>query len=209
MRKFTDEPVPIDVLERVLETAAWAPSGSNLQPWHIYVVTGEPLARLKKIATERVANGDPWDEREFTMYPDEMRSPYVERRNGFGRDRYSALGIVERRLGVASARRHRELGLLRRARRTVLLHRPRPRPTAMGRRGHVSAVGDAAPSRGGSTQLPADGVVAGPQDRRRHRVAAGRAHALLRDVDRLPGPAEKYIRTGRAPIEETVTFIED
>ena len=45
----------------------------NLQPWHIYVVTGEPLARLKKIATERVANGEPWDEREFTMYPDEMK----------------------------------------------------------------------------------------------------------------------------------------
>jgi nitroreductase len=84
-----------DVLERVLETAAWAPSGSNLQPWHIYVVTGEPLARLEKMATERVANGDPWDEREFTMYPDEMRSSYVERRNGFGRDRYSALGIVK------------------------------------------------------------------------------------------------------------------
>src|SRR5262245_5682122 len=95
VRKFTDEPVPMDVITRVLEAASWAPSGSNLQPWHIYVVTGEPLARLKKIATERVANGDPWDEREFVMYPDDMKPLYVERREAFGRDRYSALGIVK------------------------------------------------------------------------------------------------------------------
>lgn len=95
VRKFTDQPVPMDVIERVLEAASWAPSGSNLQPWHIYVVTGEPLARLKKIATERVANGDPWDEREYVMYPDDMKPMYVERREAFGRDRYSALGIVK------------------------------------------------------------------------------------------------------------------
>ena len=69
VRGFTDEPVPREVLERVLTAAAWAPSGSDLQPWHIYVVTGAPLAQLKKLATERVAEGVPWDEREYVMYP--------------------------------------------------------------------------------------------------------------------------------------------
>ena len=69
VRGFTDEPVPTEVLERVLSAAAWSPSGSNLQPWHIYVVTGEPLQRLKKLATERVAAGDAWDEPEYVMYP--------------------------------------------------------------------------------------------------------------------------------------------
>ena len=64
VRGFTDEPVSEEVLHRVLYAAAWAPSGSNLQPWHIYVVTGEPLAQLKKVATGRVATGAPWDERE-------------------------------------------------------------------------------------------------------------------------------------------------
>ena len=49
VRGFTDEPVPQAVLERVLAAAAWAPSGSNLQPWHIYVVTGAPLAQMKKL----------------------------------------------------------------------------------------------------------------------------------------------------------------
>jgi nitroreductase len=94
VRAFTDEPVPTDVLKRVLSAATWTPSGSNLQPWHIYVVTGAPLAQLKKLATERVAAGDPWDEREFVMYPPELKSPYSERRSAFGRERYSALGIV-------------------------------------------------------------------------------------------------------------------
>ena len=40
VRGFTDQPVPREVLERVLSAAAWSPSGSNLQPWNIYVVTG-------------------------------------------------------------------------------------------------------------------------------------------------------------------------
>ena len=95
VRGFTDAPVTREVLERVLAAAAWAPSGSNIQPWNIYVVTGAPLAHLKKVATERVAAGDPWDEREFVMYPPDLKSPYGDRRSAFGRDRYSALGIVK------------------------------------------------------------------------------------------------------------------
>lgn len=94
VRGFTDKPVPAEVLQRVLSAAAWAPSGSNLQPWHIYVVTGAPLAQLKKVAVERVAAGDPWDEREFPLYPADLKSPYRERRSRFGKERYSALGIA-------------------------------------------------------------------------------------------------------------------
>jgi nitroreductase len=125
VRGFTDQPVPREVLERVLSAAAWSPSGSNLQPWNIYVVTGAPLAELKKRAVERVANSVLWDEREYVMYPPAMKSPYRERRSAFGHERYSALGIA-RGLGGAPASRHRQLGLFRRARRPVLLHRPRP-----------------------------------------------------------------------------------
>jgi nitroreductase len=59
VRGFTDRPVSMEVLERVLSAAAWAPSGSNLQPWNIYVVTGAPLVELKHRAVERVAMPDP------------------------------------------------------------------------------------------------------------------------------------------------------
>lgn len=43
VRGFTNQPVPAEVLQRVLTAAAWSPSGSNIQPWTIYVVTGAPL----------------------------------------------------------------------------------------------------------------------------------------------------------------------
>ena len=93
VRGFTDVPVSRDVLERVLSAAAWAPSGSNIQPWHVYVLTGGPLAELKRRAGERVAAGDPGDEREYEMYPPALKSPYHERRSAFGKQRYGALGI--------------------------------------------------------------------------------------------------------------------
>jgi nitroreductase len=94
VRGFTDEPVSKAVLQRVLSAASWAPSGSNVQPWNIYVLTGAPLAELKTRAVEHVAHGDPWDERQYQMYPPVLKSPYGERRAAFGRERYGALGIA-------------------------------------------------------------------------------------------------------------------
>ncbi|OLZ64719.1 NADH dehydrogenase [Streptomyces sp. IMTB 2501] len=94
VRAFTDRPVPRETLERVLSGAAWAPSGSNIQPWRTYVLTGAPLAELKKRAGERLASGDPWDAPEYEMYPPELKSPYRERRSAFGEQRYGALGIA-------------------------------------------------------------------------------------------------------------------
>lgn len=94
VRDFTDQPVPTQVLERVLSAAAWSPSGSNLQPWNIFVLTGAPLAELKKLAVERVTSGDPWDEREFEIYPPTLNRPYAERRAAFGKERYESLGIA-------------------------------------------------------------------------------------------------------------------
>ncbi len=94
VRGFADQPVPKEMLERVLSAAAWAPSGSNLQPWHTYVLTGAPLAELKKRSGERLAAGDPWDEPEYEQYPPALKSPYRERRSAFGEQRYGALGIA-------------------------------------------------------------------------------------------------------------------
>ena len=46
VRGFNDEPVSREVLERVVAAAGWSPSGSNIQPWNIYVLTGAPLVGL-------------------------------------------------------------------------------------------------------------------------------------------------------------------
>ena len=94
VRGFTDQPVSRELLQRVLSAAAWSPSGSNIQPWNVYVLTGALLTELKTRAVERVAHGDAWDPRQYEMYPPALKSPYGERRSTFGKERYSALGIA-------------------------------------------------------------------------------------------------------------------
>lgn len=94
VREFTDRPVPKETLERVLAAAARTPSGGNIQPWNTYVLTGAPLAELKKRTGGRLAAGDPGDEREFEIYPPDLKSPYRERRFAAGEQRFGALGIA-------------------------------------------------------------------------------------------------------------------
>jgi nitroreductase len=187
VRGFTDVPVSREVLERVLSAAAWAPSGSNIQPWHVYVLTGGPLVELKRRAGERVAAGDPGDEREYEMYPPALKSPYHERRSAFGKQRYGALGISredrEARQRIAAA----NWNCFGAPAAPVLLHRPRYGPAPMGRRRRVSADRHAAAPRRRAAQLPADGVVGVSQDRRGGPVTPGRTHPLLRHVDRVRG----------------------
>ena len=97
VRGFKNQPVAKEILERVLSAAAWSPSGSNIQPWNTYVMTGAPLAELKTSAVERVAHGTAWDKRQYEMYPSALKTPYGERRSAFGKERYSALGIARER----------------------------------------------------------------------------------------------------------------
>ncbi|MFF2957685.1 nitroreductase [Streptomyces sp. NPDC057963] len=93
VRGFTDEPVPRATLERVLAAAARTPSGANLQPWRIYVLTDAPLAELKKRTARRTEADDPGDEPAYEMYPPELKSPYQERRSAAAAQRFGALGI--------------------------------------------------------------------------------------------------------------------
>ncbi|MFJ8197048.1 nitroreductase [Streptomyces sp. NPDC096152] len=93
VRAFSDEPVSREILERVLTAATRAPSSGNLQPWRVYVVSGEPLAELKRRATARALAGDLGDEREYPMYPAELTSPYLDRFCAAAAQRYKALEI--------------------------------------------------------------------------------------------------------------------
>ena len=52
VRRFKPDPVPADVVTRILEAARWAPSSRNQQPWHLVVVTDRGvLAEMGHIAT--------------------------------------------------------------------------------------------------------------------------------------------------------------
>ncbi|NGO67499.1 nitroreductase family protein [Streptomyces boncukensis] len=93
VRAFSGEPVARETLERVLAAAGRAPSSGNLQPWQVYVVTGEPLAELKRRATARALAGDPGDEREYPMYPADLAAVYQDRFSAAAAQRYRALGI--------------------------------------------------------------------------------------------------------------------
>ncbi len=53
VREFSDDPVPIDVIRRCIETAAQAPSGANKQPWTFALVTDKATKKAIREAAER------------------------------------------------------------------------------------------------------------------------------------------------------------
>jgi nitroreductase len=93
VRGFLDRPVDPQVLRNVLEKAARAPSGGNLQPWHIYVVGGDELTRLKEIMSKRVFEAPKGEPTEYDIYPKALGEPYASRRFEVGEDLYGHLGI--------------------------------------------------------------------------------------------------------------------
>lgn len=105
IRAFLDRPVAREDVERILDVAARAPSGTNTQPWKVYVLTGQARARLCD-AIGRV-NADPQGAKEHTeeyaYYPREWISPYVDRRRKVGWDLYSLLGLTrDNKAGMAA-----------------------------------------------------------------------------------------------------------
>jgi nitroreductase len=93
VRGYLDRPVGRRVIERVLDAARWAPSGGNLQPWRLYVVSGAPLARLKEAMVE-LSQVPPAEQPAMgPSYPPKLHSPYRERRFHNGEQLYAVLGI--------------------------------------------------------------------------------------------------------------------
>ena len=93
-RSFTDKPVDDAILKSILETALRSPSGGNLQPWHLYVLTGDKLADLKA-QMPNVAQSNPMgEEGAYDIYPKGLKDPYRSRRFKVGEDLYGALGIA-------------------------------------------------------------------------------------------------------------------
>ncbi|MET9264748.1 nitroreductase [Amycolatopsis sp. NPDC004079] len=94
VRGFLDKPVPDEVLTRVLTTALRAPSGGNLQPWRVYVLSGAKLAELKYLVRERITDGDTGDPPQVLPYPETLPEQYARRIEELGALRYGAVGIA-------------------------------------------------------------------------------------------------------------------
>jgi nitroreductase len=97
LRAFLPTPVPREAIQDILAVASRAPSGTNTQPWHVYVLTGEAKMQLSKkiIAAyddpvERAKHTD-----EYAYYPTEWKSPFIDRRRKVGWDLYGLLGIAK------------------------------------------------------------------------------------------------------------------
>jgi nitroreductase len=93
IRAFLDRPVPESVLRDVLETAARAPSGGNLQPWRIYAVSGAPLADFKAKMAERLKTNPSPDPLEYHVYPENLWEPHRTWRFRVGEEMYGLVGI--------------------------------------------------------------------------------------------------------------------
>jgi nitroreductase len=108
LRAFLPTPVPRETIEDILSVASRAPSGTNTQPWKVYVLTGHAKTELsRKIMA---AHDDPAERalhtEEYAYYPTEWKSPFIDRRRKVGWDLYSLLGIAK----TDKARMHAQHG---------------------------------------------------------------------------------------------------
>jgi nitroreductase len=95
VRGFLNRPVPPEVMKRVLSAALQAPSGGNLQPWHVYVLSGPMLNDLKRRIRNRATAGDPGDRPPVPPYPLPLSPRYAQRLDDMGARRYGAVGVAQ------------------------------------------------------------------------------------------------------------------
>ena len=93
VRGFLEREVPPALIRKIVETATRAPSGGNLQPWHLHILGGEPLQDFKALMRARLEDKSLREEPEYDVYPPHLVPPYTERRFAVGEALYARLGI--------------------------------------------------------------------------------------------------------------------
>lgn len=96
-----DKPVPREIIMAMLDAARRAPSGTNCQPWQVYVLQGasrDALADKVCVAHDALyanpALAADYVE-EYDYYPQKWKSPYIDRRRENGWSLYGLLGIAK------------------------------------------------------------------------------------------------------------------
>lgn len=99
VRAFRPDAVPRALLQDILRVASRAPSGSNAQPWRVYVVQGASRdALVEKVCTAydegfRDPAAAARYREEYDYYPSQWIEPYLGRRRENGWSLYGLLGI--------------------------------------------------------------------------------------------------------------------
>lgn len=92
-RAFSSQPVTGEVVRAILEQAKRAPSGGNLQPWHVHVVAGQPLREFLADIEGKLTAQPQGEGAEFDAYPKLLKEPYRSRRFKCGEDLYATINV--------------------------------------------------------------------------------------------------------------------
>lgn len=93
IRAYKPDPVPPQLLRDIVELGRHAPSGSNIQPWRVHVLTGAALKRVGTAIQSAFLNDEPGHQRDYDYYTDPVFEPYLKRRRECGWGLYGTLGI--------------------------------------------------------------------------------------------------------------------
>ncbi|UGY13278.1 nitroreductase [Bradyrhizobium septentrionale] len=94
-RQFSDSPVARSTIEQILRVARFAPSGANIQPWHVYVLAGAAKTEVSAALLHAYEREPGEHVSEYQYYATEFPEPYLSRRQEFGRLFYGSLGIEQ------------------------------------------------------------------------------------------------------------------
>jgi nitroreductase len=94
VRAFLPDPVDPALLRHLIDLAAQAPSGTNMQPWKLRVLGPQSRARLETALIAALDQPDLPAEEEYRYYPRTFREPYLSRRRKVGWDLYTLLGVT-------------------------------------------------------------------------------------------------------------------
>ena len=93
-RSFTDRPVEPGAVRNLLDAARFAPSGGNLQPWIVHVLTGNSLGRFRAMLSPLVQAAPLGGAAEYHVYPQNLKEPYRSRRFKVGEDMFGLIGVT-------------------------------------------------------------------------------------------------------------------
>ena len=94
VRAFTDRAVDLATVQEIIELAGRAPSGGNLQPWKVHVVSGDAREALIQAVYATAADKPMGETGDIRMYPQGLQDPWRQRRADCGERMYSVLGIA-------------------------------------------------------------------------------------------------------------------
>ncbi|MDP9009241.1 MAG: nitroreductase family protein, partial [Pseudomonadota bacterium] len=92
-RAFSERPVERAALFDLLDTARFAPSGGNLQPWMVHVLSGGAMLRFRTQLTPKLQADPLAGAAEYHVYPQQLKEPYRSRRLKSGEDMYGHIGV--------------------------------------------------------------------------------------------------------------------